>query len=168
MTPKVTSSYAAAPLVSLRELLPVGVIDDEPQDLEGENLNQVFRAETIEFVVMMKPLPKDGVPPAVEWEFPEGELFETIRNEAFADFIDKDITRMDVIKWLSISTQTGIGAFSAITTRLDRVRAFRDIVRTKVYLGNMAESFPKQTMLTDYGITLYAHKGTIAYRPPSC
>ena len=36
-------------------------------------------------------------------------------------------------------------------------------MRTKVYSGNMAESFPKQT---DYGITLYAHKGTIVYRPP--
>ena len=124
MAPKVTSSYAAAPLVTLRELLPVGVIDDEPQDLEGANLDQVFRAETMEFIVMIKPLPKDGIPPAVEWEFPKGGLFETSMNEAFADFIDKDITRMDIIKWSSISTQTGIGAFSAITTRLNLVQAF--------------------------------------------
>ena len=30
----------------------------------------------------------------------------------------------------------------------------------------MAESFPKQTLLNNYGITLYADGGTIAYRAP--
>lgn len=87
-------------------------------------------------------------------------------NEAFADFIDSDITRMDNIKWSSISTQTGVGAFSATTANLQLVQTFRKIMRTKVYNGHMAESFPKQTMLAVYGITLYAHGSAIPYRPP--
>ena len=164
-TPIVKPTYESAPLVTLRELLPEGVIEDAPQDLEAAQLDQVFRAESIEFVVMVKPLPKDGIPSDAEWEFPEPAQFDVIMNEAFADFIDTDITRMDIIKWSSVGTQTGIGAFMANTNRLDLVKLFRETIRQKVYNGQRAESFPKQTMLSDFGITLYAHGGTIAYRP---
>lgn len=86
-TPVAKPTYAEAPLLTLRELLPEGVIDDAPQNLEAAQLDQVFRAESIEFVVMVKPLPKDGVPCEEEWEFPEPTMFNTIMNEAFADFI---------------------------------------------------------------------------------
>ena len=64
------------------------------------------------------------------------------------------------------STNTGVGAYSAVTTQLELVQIFREILRTKVFAGHMAESFPKQTLLNDYGITLYAHGGTQAYRAP--
>ena len=164
-TPIATTTYATAPLLTLRELLPAGAVEDAPQDLESTQLDQVFRAKTIEFVVMIKPLPKDGQPAAVEWEFPDSKLFENIMNHAFAEFIDPDITRMDIIKWSSVGTQTGIGSFMATTNQLDLVQIFRDTIPKKVHEGNMAESFPKQTMISDYGITLYAHGGTIAYRP---
>ena len=114
---------------------------------------------------MIKPLPRDGIPCDAEWEFPEPEHFDTIMNEAFADFIDQDITRMDIIKWSSVGTQTGIGAFMANTNQLELVQLFRETIRKKVFNGQRAESFPKQSMLSDFGITLYAHGGTIAYRP---
>ena len=68
------SSYETAPLITLRELLPEGTAVDEPQDLESMQLNQVFRAKSIEFVVMVKPLHKDGTPPAMEWEVPDSNL----------------------------------------------------------------------------------------------
>ena len=164
-TPIAKPSYAEAPLVTLRDLLPEGVIEDAPQDLEGAQLDQVFRAESIEFVIMIKPLPKEGTPIVEEWDFPDPKQFDSIMNEAFADFIDQDITRMDIIKWSSVGTKTGIGAFMANTNKLDLVQLFRSTIRQKVYNGNRAESFPKQTMLSDFGITLYAHGGTIAYRP---
>ena len=136
--------------------MPEGVVEDGPQDFESIPLYQTFRAECIEFVVMVKPLLKPGSNPEISWELPDGTFFDTIMNEAFADFIEPDITRMD-------ATTT---AFSAVTEQLELVQLFRDILRKKVYAGQMAESFPKQTLLNNYGITLYAHAGTIAYRAP--
>ena len=53
----------------------------------------------------------------------------------------------------------------ANTNLLDLVKIFRFTIRGKVFSGQRAESFLKQTMLSDIGITLYAHGGTIAYRP---
>ena len=100
-TPIVKPTYKSAPLVTLRELLPKGVIEDAPQDLEAAQLDQVFRAE---FIVMINLLP---VPSDAEWEFSEPAQFDVIMNEAFADFIDPDITRMDSIKWPSVGKQTG-------------------------------------------------------------
>ena len=102
----------------------------------------------------------------MEWDIPEAEFFEQIMNEAYADFIEPDITRMDAIKWSSVGSQTGVGVFSAVASKLDDVQLFREVIRTKVYSGHMAESFPRQTMLNVYGLSLYAHKGTIAYRAP--
>ena len=164
--PVAKTSYAAAPLITLRQLMPEGVIEDGPQDFESVPLDQEFRAEFIEFVVMIKPLPKQGSDPENTRELPDGKFFDTIMNEAFADYIEPDITRMDALKWSSVATTTGVGAFSAVAAQLDLVQTFRDILRKKVYEGHMAESFPKQTLLNNYGITLYAHGGTIAYRAP--
>ena len=65
-----------------------------------QDLDQVFRTEAIDFVIMIKPLPKEGEKPALEWEFPDSDQFKHIMNEAFAEFIDSDITRMDIIKLL--------------------------------------------------------------------
>ena len=74
---------------------------------------------------------------------------------------------MDAIKWSSVGSQTGVSVFSAVASKLDDVQLFREVLRSKVYEGHMqAESFPRQTMLNDYGLSLYAHKGTIAYRAP--
>ena len=164
--PVAKTSYAAAPLITFRQLMPAGVVEDAPQDFESIPLDQKFRAETIEFVVMTKPLPKPGTDPESSWEVPDGTFFDTIMNEAFAQFIEPDITRMDALKWSSVATNTGVGAFSAVTEQLEHVQIFREILRTKVFAGQMAESFPKQTLLNDYGITLYAHGGTQAYRAP--
>ena len=160
--PVAKSSYAAAPLITLRELMPEGVVEDAPQDFESIPLDQKFRAELIEFVVMIKPLPKPGVDPDISWEMPEANFFETIMNETFADFIESDITRMDALKWSSVATSTGVGAFSAVAEQLPLVQIFRDMLRKKVFAGHMAESFPKQTLLNNYGITLYAHGGSVA------
>ena len=146
--------------------MPVGVVEDAPQDFESMPLDQKFRAECIEFVVMTKPLPRDGANDDNEWEVPEASFFDNIMNEVFAEFIDTDITRMDAIKWSSVGTQTGVGAFSAVTNQLDKVQHFRSLMRAKVFNGQRAESFPKQTLLNNYGITLYAHGATTAYRAP--
>lgn len=70
-------------------------------------------------------------------------------NEAYADFIDPDIRRMDAIKWSSVGSQTGVGVLTAVASKFNDVQLFREVIRTKVYTGNMAESFPRQTMLND-------------------
>ena len=164
--PIAKTSYATAPLVTLRQLMPAGVVEDGPQDFESIPLDQTFRAGSLVFIVMIKPLPKPGNDPNVSWEMPDSKFFGTKMNEAFAEHIEPNITRMDALKWSSVATTTGVGAFSAVAEQLELVQIFREILRKKVYAGHMAESFPKQTLLNNYGITLYAHGGSIAYRAP--
>ena len=150
--------------------MPEGI--DTEQDADEQSsmpLDQEFKSELIEFVVMVKKLDISETADysQVEWDLPEAEFFDRVMNEAYADFIDPDITRMDAIKWSSVGSQTGIGVFSAVASKLDDVQLFREVLRSKVYECHMqAEPFPRQTMLNDYGLSLYAHKGTIAYRAP--
>ena len=93
--PVAKPSYAAAPLLTLKQLMPEGIVEDGLQDFESIPLDQTFRAECIEFVVMIKPLPKPGSNPDISWELPDGTFFDMIMNEAFSDFIEPYITRMD-------------------------------------------------------------------------
>ena len=161
-TPIATTWYEAAPLVTLRELMLEGMQDLQiPNKTASEidNLDRTFRSEYIEFVLMVKKLDTQGKDiDDIEWELPEGEFFEEILNEAFADFIESDITLMDIVKWSSVGSQTGVGVFSALSTKLDLIKIFRDVIRHKVYSGHMAESFPRQTMLDNYGLTLQRTK----------
>ena len=164
-TPVATTSYAEAPLITLRQLMPAGIeTENVGENPDSMPLDRTFRSEYIEFVVMIKKLDinKKTDPATIPWDMPEAEFFYTIMNEAFADFIESDITRMDYIKWSSVGTQTGVGVFSAMTSRLEILEIFRQIIRSKIYEGHMAETFPRQTMLNEYGLTLYAHIGTIA------
>ena len=91
-------------MITFRQLMPTGVIEEAPQDFESIPLDQKFRAETIEFVVMTKPLPKSESDLESSWEVPDGNFFDTIMNEAFAKYIEPDITRMDALKWSSRPT----------------------------------------------------------------
>ena len=162
-------SYAKAPLITLRQLMPAGIdTQQDAADAEAMPLDKTFKTELIEFVVMVKKLDTTAQIDytEIEWDMPDSNLFEQIMNEAYADFIDPDITRMDAIKWSSVGTQTGVGVFSAVASQLELVQLFRKVMRTKIYAGYMAESFPRQTMLNDYGLSLHAHKGTLAYRAP--
>ena len=168
-TPVALPSYEKAPVVTLRQLMPKGIsTEQDPDDQDNMPLDKEFKSELIEFVVMIKKLEICETPDysKIEWDLPEAEFFDQIMNEAYADFIESDITRMDAIKWSSVGSQTGVGVFSAVASKLDDVQLFREVIRSKVYAGHMAESFPRQTMLNDYGLSLYAHKGIIAYRAP--
>ena len=42
---------------------------------------------------------------------------------------------------------------------------FRSLLRIKGFKNLYVESFPKQTLLGSYAMTLYAHKGSLPYRP---
>lgn len=60
----------------------------------------------------------------VEWDMLASDLFKQIMNWAYADFIDPDITRMDAIKWSSVSTLTGV--FSPVAANSARQTMLND------------------------------------------
>ena len=55
--------------------------------------------------------------------------------------------------------------FAMSTTKMDLVEQFRILIGGTVHDDLEFESFPKDSLLETYGLTLYAHKGTRAFRP---
>ena len=157
--------YKNAPLLTLRSLLPDALDDGTQLALDipagSKTLDCTFRAERIEFVVMTRKVDDDNA----DWEIPEPEDFDVLMNNAIADFIDNDLTRMNAIQWSSVGQQTGVGLFSMGCEKMGLVELFRSLLRIKGYKNLHVESFPKQTLLGSYAMTLYAHKGSLPYRP---
>ena len=100
-----------------------------------------------------------------EWEIPDPTEFDELMNIAIADFIDDDLTRMNAIQWSSVGQQTGVGLFSMGCENMGLMEHFRSLLRIKGYKNLYVESFPKQTLLGSYAMTLYAHNGSLPYRP---
>ena len=148
-----------------RQLLPDSLDDGSHLSLEipegTKTLDCTFRAERIEFVIMTRKM--DDI--NAEWEIPEPSDFDELMNVAIADFIDDDLTRMNAIQWSSVGQQTGVGLFSMGCENMALVELFRSLLRIKGYKNLYVESFPKQTLLGSYAMTLYAHKGSLPYRP---
>ena len=157
--------YKNAPLLTLRSLLPDSLDDGTQLALEipdgTKNLDCTFRADRLEFVIMTRKIDDDNA----EWEIPEPADFDELMNIAIADFIDDDLTRMNAIQWSSVGQQTGVGLFSMGCENMGLVELFRSLLRIKGFKDLYVESFPKQTLLGSYAMTLYAHKGSLPYRP---
>ena len=51
------------------------------------------------------------------------------------------------------------------TARMDLVEQFRLLIRKFDHDDLEFETFPKNSLLDDYGLSLYAHKGTKPFRP---
>ena len=60
---------------------------------------------------------------------------------------------------------TGVGMFAMSTARLDLVEQFRLLIRRYGHEDLEFEMFPKNSLLEDYGLSLYAHRGTKPFRP---
>ena len=125
---------------------------------------QSFRAERLEFVLMYRKLTATD-PADLEWDIPDSDLYDQIIVEAAAIYLEPDNTRDDTLNWSSVGQNTGIGVFAMDTARMDLIAVFRSIIRGLHHDEYEFETYPKNSLIDSYGLTLYLHKGTRPFRP---
>ena len=64
-----------------------------------------------------------------------------------------------------VGQNTGIGMFAMATDRMDLIEKFRLLIREIAHDTMEFETFPKNSLLESYGLTLYAHRGSRPFRP---
>ena len=111
-----------APLVTLRQLMP-GSTGSQDDDRE---LDQAFKANKIEFILVQRPLTTDETrvggqiedPADVDWSIPSQEEYEDAMGLVFHTFTDDRPELVHRFSWSSVGTNTGVGCFSAKTGSL--------------------------------------------------
>ena len=158
--PKPTStSYMDAPLLTLRQLMPGFTAEDD----EDDELDQSFRADKIEFLVMIRAATEEEIRDEgvildageVDWDIPNTEEFEDAMGQVFNIFTDVDTELVHAFKWSSVGGSTGVGCFSVSTGRLDQINDIRGLLRTIIYDGKCYESFPKKAMVKSYSLSAF-------------
>ena len=111
--PEENTSYLDSPLLTLWELMP-GSTGSLKEDTD---LDQSFRADRIEFMVVQRPLTaseaqESGViedPGDVDWDIPTPEQYEDIVGHLFDVFTDDDSNLIHAFRWSSVGSATGVG-----------------------------------------------------------
>ena len=107
--------YLDAPLLTLRELMPgsTGKGDDDG------DLDQSFRADKIEFLVMHRPMTPAEIQADtvledvahVDWSIPNQNEYEDLMGQVIDVYTDTDSYLVDALNWSSVGTTTGVGCF---------------------------------------------------------
>ena len=156
--------YLEAPLLTLRELMPGSTGDDE----EDSELDQSFRADKIEFLVMVRNITDtekeaDTVLEEVgeiDWDIPSHDEFEDVMGMVFDLFTDEDSELVHAFKWASVGNATGVGCFSVSTGQLGHINDIRGVMRTIIYKGRCFESFLKRAMMKSFSLTAFFPRAT--------
>ena len=143
-------TYLDAPLLTLRQLIPGSTAEDDDKELD-----QSFRADKIEFLVMIwqatpQEVTDDGVVEDagdVDWDIPNTEEYEDVMGQVFDIFTDVDNDLVHAFKWSSGGGSTGVGCFSVSTGHLDYINDIRGVLRSIIHKGRCYESFPKRAMM---------------------
>ena len=101
-------------LLTLRQLMPGTTGYDE----EDQDLDQSFRANKIEFLVVQRKLSvaeaeADGSlhdPADVDWSIPDQAEYEDIMGHTLDIYTDDRPELVHALAWLSVGSQTGVGA----------------------------------------------------------
>ena len=157
-------SYLEAPLLTLRELMPGSMADG---DDEGE-LDQAFRADKIEFLVMVRDLAEEEKEEDavtldagdVDWDIPNKDEFEDVMGQVFDLFTEETPDLVHAFKWASVGSATGVGCFSVSTGRREHINDIRGIMSTIIYNGRCYESFPKRAMIKSFSLTAFFPRAT--------
>ena len=162
---KVTpTSYLDAPLLTLRQLMPGSTGEGED---DGE-LDQAFRADKIEFLVMHRELTPNEVQQEcviedigdVDWGIPNQEEFEDLMGKVVDVFTDEQHALVEALKWSSVGSATGVGCFSVGTGNLGHMNDIRDILRNILHHGYCFESFPRKAMMKSFSFTAFFPRST--------
>ena len=151
--------YLEAPLLTLRQLMPGFTGEDEDDD----ELDQTFRADKVEFLVIQRPLSPDEVQQNivlqevgdVDWEIPTQEEYEDLMGQVMDVFTDEKPELVQALKWSSVGSSTGVGCFSVGTGDLSQINDIRGILRTIIHNGQCFESFPKRSMIKSFSLSAF-------------
>lgn len=105
--------YLDAPLIMLRELMPgnTGNGDDDSK------LDQAFRANKIEFLVLQRALTPEEKKAnhiledvgSIDWSIPNQEEYKDLMGQVLDVYTDDNPYLVDVLNWSSVGTATGVG-----------------------------------------------------------
>ena len=162
--PTEQTSYEDAPVLTLRELMPGATGGDE----EEKDLDQSFRSNRIEFMVVQRNLTPpekeaDSVlldPADVDWSIPDQEEYEDIMGTALDIYTDERPELVHALAWSSVGSTTGVGCFSVRTGRLKDLEDIRGTLRVIVIHGKCFESFPKRSLMKSYSLTAFFPRST--------
>ena len=152
-------SYLEAPLMTLRELMP-GSTDSD--------LDQSFRADKIEFLIMHRPM-TSGEKAAntiledaanVDWSIPNQMEYEDLMGQVVDVFTDTNSYLVDALNWSSVGTTTGVGCFSVKTGNPDHIQDLRGVVRSIMFKGQCYETFPKKAMMQSFSLSAFFPRST--------
>ena len=156
--------YLDAPLMTLRELMP-GNTGDGDDDSE---LDQAFRADKIEFLVMQRPLTQDEIQAdhvledvgSIDWSIPTQEEYEDLMGQVLDVYTDDNPYLVDALNWSSVGTTTGVGCFSVKTGNPEHIQDLRGAMRAIMHDGKCFESFPKKPMMKSFNLTAFFLRST--------
>ena len=162
--PQPPTQFLDAPLLTLRELMPGGTGDQDPDD----ELDQSFRADRIDFIVMHRPLTAneqiaDNVledAADVDWEIPEKEDFEDCMGLLFEIYTDEAPELVHAFGWSSVGAATGVGCFAVKTGKRSHIDDIRGALRSLVHNGKCFESFPKGAIMKSFSLTAFFPRAT--------
>ena len=157
-------SYLDAPLLTLRELMPGSTGEGD----ETGELDQAFRADRIEFLVMVRDINEaEKVADAVimdagdvDWDIPDKPELEDVMGQVFDLFTEETPDLVHAFKWASVGSATGVGCFSVSTGQREHINDIRGIMSTIIYNGHCFESFPKRAMLKSFSLTAFFPRAT--------
>ena len=157
--PQQPTNFLDAPMLTLRELMPGGTGDQDP---DGD-LDQAFRADRIDFIVVHRPLSAnevqvDGViddPANVDWSIPEKEDFEDCMGLLFDFYTDEAPELVHAFGWSSVGAATGVGCFAVKTRKRSHIDDIRGALRSIIHDGRCFESFPKRATMESFRLTAF-------------
>ena len=156
--------YLEAPLLTLRELMP-GSTGEGDEDSE---LDQSFRADKIEFLVMHRPMTTAEIQADTvmedaanfDWSIPDQRGYEDLMGQVMDVFTDTDSYLVDALNWSSVGTTTGVGCFSVKTGNPDHIQDLRGVVRSIMFQGQCYETFPKKAMMQSFSLSAFFPRST--------
>ena len=164
LAPPTPTTFLEAPLLTLRELMPGGTGDQDPDD----DLDQAFRADRIDFIVMHRPMTSneklaDNVledVADVDWEIPEKEEFEDVMGLLFEIYTEEAPELVHAFGWSSVGAATGVGCFAVKTGKRSHIDDIRGALRAIVHEGRCFESFPKKAIMKSFSLTAFFPRAT--------
>ena len=172
-------NYESAPLLTLRELMPGATSGDD----ENKELDQSFRANRIEFMIVQRDLTPEEInadtvlkdAADVDWSIPNQEEYEDIMGNTLDVYTDERPELVHALCWSLVGTNTGVGCFSVKTGRLMDLQDIRGTLRTIIVGRKSFESFPKRAVMKTFSLTAFFPRSTkcvgthkLIYRLLSC
>ena len=148
---------------SLRSLMP-GRAQEANQ--EDRSLDQSFRADKIEFVVVSRiAMPDESTRKQqlidvnmAEWDIPSEDEFNDAMGLVIDKYTETDLSLIHTICWSSVNKSMETGVFSIKTGALKHIEDFRELIRRMFVAGKCYESFPRLALLKKFQL----------YFPKSC